>query len=526
MRIGNLEFEPAILLAPMEAVTDLPFRTICEEQGAALTFTEFLSAEALTRGAAKALGRMWPSLGGRRFAVQIFGREPDALARATEMAVEAGAAIVDINMGCPAKKVTAGACGSALMREPELAAALVAAVRRAAPATVPVTVKHRAGWDESSLNAAEFARRLVDAGAAMITVHGRTRAQGFSGAARLEPIAAVRAALPREIPVIGNGDVKDVAGYLRMKVETGCDGVMIGRGAMGNPWFFRTLAALERGTPDPGPPALDERRAVWRRHAALVMEHSPERMRVHELRKTLAWYSRGLRGGGELRQRSGTTGDPAALLGLGEAFFEGLEAREAAGAGDLSVAPDDPVTKSIARRGRAAVAAGVLLAAAIAAGGAGCDDLSHRDIGDEINILVRRNDQLVGPATDRLVAYKREAVPQIETALHTAAPPGRLHLVAALGRIADDEAVPILRHVAVYDVTPEVREAAQAHLARWAAGPSEEPRAARARVALAEIARKRASGEGPLLFGDAGVPGMPATVGAPEPVGANLDKKN
>ena len=237
----------------MEAVTDLPFRTVCEELGAILTFTEFLSAEALTRGAAKAIGRMWASLGGRRFAVQIFGREPDALARAAAMAADVGAAIVDINMGCPAKKVTAGACGSALMREPALAAELVAAVRRAVPARIPVTVKHRAGWDECSLNAPEFARALVDAGAAMITVHGRTRAQGFSGVARMEPIAAVRAALPRAIPVVGNGDVKDVAAYTRMKRETGCDAVMIGRGAMGNPWFFRSLAALETGGVDPGP---------------------------------------------------------------------------------------------------------------------------------------------------------------------------------------------------------------------------------------------------------------------------------
>src|SRR4029077_14878837 len=182
----DIQLNPGALLAPMEAVTDLPFRTICEELGAALTFTEFLSAEALTRGAAKALGRMWPSLGGRRLAVPIFRREPEALARAAEMAVDVGAAIVDINMGCPAKKVTAGAGGvaavwqaaaaggSALVREPALAASLVAAVRRAVPAQIPVTVKHRAGWDEACLNAAEFARSLVDAGAAMITVHGRT----------------------------------------------------------------------------------------------------------------------------------------------------------------------------------------------------------------------------------------------------------------------------------------------------------------------------------------------------------------
>ena len=354
MRIGDIQLTPGALLAPMEAVTDLPFRTVCEELGAALTFTEFLSAEALTRGAAKAIGRMWPSLGGRRFAVQIFGREPDALARAADMAVDVGAAIVDINMGCPAKKVTAGACGSALMREPALAAELVAAVRRTVPAHIPVTVKHRAGWDESSLNAAEFARALVGAGAAMITVHGRTRAQGFSGAARMEPIAAVRAALPRDVPVIGNGDVKDVAAYERMKRETGCDSVMIGRGAMGNPWLFRTLAALEQGEPDPGPPSLAERRVVWRRHAALVVEHSPDKMRKHELRKTLAWYSRGLYAGSALRQRASTVGDPTALLEMGEAFFADLEAAARGGVGDgaLATTPADPIAKSVARNNR------------------------------------------------------------------------------------------------------------------------------------------------------------------------------
>jgi tRNA-dihydrouridine synthase B len=352
MRIADVQLNPGAFLAPMEAVTDLPFRTVCEELGAALTFTEFLSAEALTRGAAKAIGRMWPSLGGRRFAVQIFGREPDALARAAAMAVDVGATIVDINMGCPAKKVTAGACGSALMREPELAAELVTAVRRALPASIPLTVKHRAGWDEGSLNAAAFARRLVDAGAAMITVHGRTRAQGFSGAARLEPIAEVRAALPREIPVVGNGDVKDVAAYQRMRRETGCDAVMIGRGAMGNPWLFRTLAALETGAADPGPPSLAERRTLWRRHADLVVEHSPEKMRLHELRKTLAWYSRGLFGGASLRQRMSAAGAAAALMDLGEAFFEGLQRAEATGSVPLATLPADPVAKSVARNGR------------------------------------------------------------------------------------------------------------------------------------------------------------------------------
>jgi len=148
-----------------------------------------------------------------------------------------------------------------------------------------------------------------------------------------------------------------------------------------------------------------------------------------------------------------------------------------------------------------------------------CDDVSHRDMGDEINILVRRDDQLVPPATERLAAYRRRAIPQIETALHTAAPAGRLHLLAALERIGDDEAAPILRHVAIYDITPEVRQAAESLLARWANGPAG-GRATRARATVTEIARRRAAGEGPLLFGDGGVPGAPTTVGAPEPVGA------
>jgi nifR3 family TIM-barrel protein len=355
MRIGSLQIAPGALLAPMEAVTDLPFRTVCEELGAALTFTEFLSAEALTRGARKAVDRMWPSLDGRRFAVQIFGREPGVLARAADMAVEIGASVVDINMGCPAKKVTAGMCGSALMREPELAAALVDAVRRTVPAAIPVTVKHRTGWDEASVNATEFARRLVDVGAAMITVHGRTRAQGFSGQAQLAPIAAVRAGLPAEIPVVGNGDVKDVVGYQRMKSATACDAVMIGRGAMGNPWIFRSLAALARGQPDPGPPTLSERHRVWRRHADLCLIYAHEKMRVHELRKTLAWYSRGLWGGSQLRQNSGGTNDVAALLDLGEAFFShlaGSEQGDPDAPASLFTTPADPVAKSIARNVR------------------------------------------------------------------------------------------------------------------------------------------------------------------------------
>jgi hypothetical protein len=158
------------------------------------------------------------------------------------------------------------------------------------------------------------------------------------------------------------------------------------------------------------------------------------------------------------------------------------------------------------------VLAGLMLAAAA------CEDVSHRDIGDEINILVRRNDALVAPATDRLARYRRHAIPQIETAMHTSAPPGRLHLIAALEKIGDDEAVPVLRHVAIFDITADVRDAAEALLKRWAGSPDKKL-GPRARAALDEIARRRAAGVGPLQFGDAGIPGVPSTVGAAEPVG-------
>ena len=179
MRVGTIPVDPAVVLAPMAAVTDLPFRTLCEEHGVGLTITEFLSAHALAAGDKKTAGKMTASLGGRKFGVQIFGREEEPMQKAALRAVSIGASLVDINMGCPAKRVVAGECGSALMREPEMAQRLVRAVIDAVPADVPVTVKHRAGWNDANRNAAEFACALVEAGAKMITVHGRTRTQGF-----------------------------------------------------------------------------------------------------------------------------------------------------------------------------------------------------------------------------------------------------------------------------------------------------------------------------------------------------------
>lgn len=336
MRIGDLSVDTPVLLAPMAAVTDLPFRTICEEFGVGFTITEFLSAHALSVGDPKTTGKLTASLDGRKFGVQIFGREEGAMEDAARLAVSIGASLVDINMGCPAKRVVAGECGSALMREPAIAQALVRAVVRAVPANVPVTVKHRAGWNQDNRNAPEFACALVEAGAKMITVHGRTRTQGFSGHSDREIIKLVRDAVPSHIPVVGNGDVTDIAGYLRMREETGCDAVMIGRGALGNPWLFARLREVTAGRDDPGPPGLEERLSVFRRHVDLIERLKKGPRTLHEVRKACAWYARGLYGCNTLRLRVWETTELATARALVEDYFAQLIERQSR----LGLAPE------------------------------------------------------------------------------------------------------------------------------------------------------------------------------------------
>lgn len=308
----------------MAAVTDLPFRTICEQHGVGLTITEFLSAHALMQGDPKTESKLTASLNGRPFGVQIFGREEEPMVIAAQKAVAIGASLVDINMGCPAKRVVAGECGSALMKEPAVAAKLVRAVVGAVPSHVPVTVKHRAGWNDANRNAPDFACALVDAGARMITVHGRTRTQGFSGKSDLSMIAAVRRAVPPNIPVVGNGDVVDIEGYLRMREETGCDAVMIGRGAMGNPWLFARIREVSVGRPDPGQPSIEARRDVFRRHIGYIRTLKQERHWLHETRKASAWYAKALPGVNQLRLQVWSAPDVQTIEALVEAFFERL----------------------------------------------------------------------------------------------------------------------------------------------------------------------------------------------------------
>jgi len=330
MRIGTLHVDATVLLAPMAVVTDLPFRTVCEEFGLGLTITEFLSAHALKAGAQKTVAKMTPSLDGRPFGVQIFGREDEPMIRAAKMAVDIGASLVDINMGCPAKRVVAGACGSALMKEPELAAHIVRSVVGAVPAHIPVTVKHRAGWDQLHRNAPEFACAMVEAGAKMITAHGRTRTQGFAGDSCLDIIRAVRDQVPGHIPVVGNGDVVCVDSYRRMRESTGCDAVMIGRGARGNPWLFNRITEIERGNPDPGPPSLDQRLQTFLRHVELICQLKsdlPKPKLIHEIRKACAWYAKGLHGCNRFRQLVWTIQSPGEAVAHAEAYFTDLISR-------------------------------------------------------------------------------------------------------------------------------------------------------------------------------------------------------
>ena len=196
--------------------------------------------------------------------------------------------------------------------------------------SVPVTVKHRAGWDDKHLNAPEFACALVESGAKMITVHGRTRTQGFTGRASREIIRKVREAVPSAIPVVGNGDVITPDDYFRMREETGCDAVMIGRGAIGNPWLFRSVVARLRAEPDPGPPTISERLIVIRRHLELMRAHTPPKRLIHEIRKGCAWYSKGLPGCAAFRDRTQHLIDLDTVLAEAETFFEEQLNRRAA----------------------------------------------------------------------------------------------------------------------------------------------------------------------------------------------------
>lgn len=297
MKIGKVELESNILLAPMAGVTDKAFRMIVKPFGPALMYTEMVSGKGLFYKSKKTADLLTADESEKPVAVQIFGHDADIMAEIANSALEYGAAVIDINMGCPAPKIVNNGDGCALMKSPETAAKVISAVCRAVD--VPVTVKFRAGWDDKSINAVEFAKVAEQSGASAVTVHGRTREQFYSGTADLDIIKAVKAAV--KIPVIGNGDIIDGGSAAHMLEYTGCNGIMVGRAAEGNPWIFKEISAyLKDGTVLPLPD-LDERREVALKHLGLLVEFKGEHRGVLEGRKHMAWYFKGVSGGAVLR---------------------------------------------------------------------------------------------------------------------------------------------------------------------------------------------------------------------------------
>lgn len=300
-RIGKVEMPRTAMLAPMAGVADRAYRLLCREYGAAATVSEMVSVKGLCYGD-KASAELCTLTDEERPAgLQLFGSEPEFIGRAAALVQQYSPDWIDINMGCPVHKVVATGAGSALMRDIPLAQEIVrAAVRES---SVPVTVKFRLGWDAHSRNAVEFALAMEDAGAAVLTVHGRTKEQLYSGNADWSAIREVKRAV--HIPVIGNGDVRSAADCLALYEQTGCDMVMIGRGTYGNPFLFREITAAMAGQPFVAP-TLEERMETMLHHIRLIIECNPQKppeIAIREARKHAAWYMTGMRGAAKFRAR-------------------------------------------------------------------------------------------------------------------------------------------------------------------------------------------------------------------------------
>ena len=297
-KIGNLELASPWVLAPLAGFTDAVMRTLCEEQGAALTYTEMVSAKGLYYGGSKTSDLTYIPEGAGPTAIQIFGNEPEIMAFAARELDRLKNEVLDINMGCPVPKVVRNGDGSALMRDPGLVCDIVKAVTSATEK--PVTVKIRKGFDTA--NAVEVALAAQEGGASAVCVHGRTREQYYSGVVDRNIIKDVKEAL--SIPVIASGDVTDAASGMSMLAETGCDMVMIGRGALGNPWIFRELDAAYKGLDIPPRPSDEERTAMMLRHLEMLCGLKGETTGVKEFRKYIIRYTKGMHGAAAVRRRA------------------------------------------------------------------------------------------------------------------------------------------------------------------------------------------------------------------------------
>ncbi|MDD6355413.1 MAG: tRNA dihydrouridine synthase DusB [Oscillospiraceae bacterium] len=297
MKIGNLKFDHIAFLAPMAGIADRAFRELCVQHGAAYTVTEMVSSKGLTMGDKKSAQLL--TIGSERpCGAQIFGDDPETMAQAAKKCLAFSPEIIDINMGCPAPKIASNGGGASLMKNPQLAYEITKAVAEAVP--VPVTVKIRKGWDDDSINAVQMAALAEKAGAAAVTVHGRTKEQMYSGKVDYDIIAEVKKAV--SIPVIGNGDITDEQSATMMMEKTNCDAIMIGRGALGNPWLFSRINAYFDECRVLPTPTITQKMVTMLGHVQKIIEYKGEYIGMREARHHAGYYTKGLRGGATLRR--------------------------------------------------------------------------------------------------------------------------------------------------------------------------------------------------------------------------------
>ena len=324
--IGPIEVASPVILAPMTAVTDLPFRRAVKRYGAGLTVSEMIASQAMIRETLQSLQKSLWDPAEEPVSMQLAGCEPKVMAEAARLNEQRGAAIIDINMGCPVKKVVNGWAGSALMRDLTTAAAIIEATVKAVK--VPVTLKTRMGWDHNSLNAPELARIAEELGVQMITIHGRTRCQLYKGKADWSFVRRVKEAV--SIPVIVNGDINSIDDAREALRQSGADGVMVGRGSYGKPWFVAQVMSDLGGGGHRPDPSLDEQLATMLQQYDEMLSLYGMHTGVNLARKHIGWYTKGLPGSVELRNRVNSQDDPAVVVGMLQEFYSPWLARSAA----------------------------------------------------------------------------------------------------------------------------------------------------------------------------------------------------